>query len=81
MSLLETKVVRKKKLDKDLTVRVLRNEAAERIYVEFSSKDGKIVLQKSFQDNFRGKLEAESFEGAFQTIGDLKKHFGFKQEK
>lgn len=75
MSGLENKVIRKKKLDKELTMRVLRNELSERIFVEFTSKDGKLVLQKSFQDNHYGQKEAKIFEESLKSIDDLKAYF------
>lgn len=75
MSGLDNKVVRKKKLDKELTLKVLKHEAAERIFVEFSSRDGKLILQKSFQDNFRGNKEAVEFENSLKSIDDLKEYF------
>lgn len=78
MGNLEYKVVKKKKIDKELTLRVLINHAAERILVEFSSKDGKIVLQKSFQDNYYGKEEAKAFETTIKSISELKSHFRLK---
>lgn len=78
MSNLEYRVVKKKKLDKELTLRVLFNPAAERILVEFSSKDGKMLLQKSFQDNHTGREGAKAFEGTLKSIGELKAHFGIK---
>lgn len=74
---LEYKLVKQKKLGKELLLKVLVNESAERIHVEFSSKDGKMILQKSFQNNFNGKNEAKKFEKAFKNIKELKKHFGF----
>jgi hypothetical protein len=75
MGNLEYKVVRKKKVDKELSMRVLVNTAADRILIEFSSKDGKMVLQKSFQDNYYGREEAAAFETRFKSIGELKRHF------
>jgi len=75
MSGLDNKIIRKKKLDKELTLKVLKHEAAERIFVEFSSKDGKIILQKSFQDNFHGNKEAKAFENSLKSIDDLKEYF------
>lgn len=78
MGNLEYKVVRKKKLDKDASVRVLINHAAERILVEFSSKDGKIVLQKSFQDTHYGREEAKTFEDSLKSMDDLRSHFRLK---
>ncbi len=78
MSTLEIKTIRKQKLDKDLTVKVTKQNAAERIFVEFSSKDGKLVLQRSFQDTYAGRKSAEEFENTFKSIDDLKKHFKVK---
>ncbi len=72
MGNLEYKVVRKKKVDKELTVQVLVNYAAERILVEFSSKDGKMILQKSFQDTFYGKEEAKQFENSLKSFDEFK---------
>lgn len=74
MSVLDTKVLRKKKLDKDLTLKVSKNDSSERIFVEFSSKDGKLVIQRSFQDTYYGRLEATKFEESFKTIEDFKAH-------
>lgn len=75
MSALDNKVIRKKRLDKELTLKVIRNEAAERIFVEFSSKDAKLILQKSFQDNFKGNKDAKVFEESLKSIDDLKNYF------
>jgi len=75
MGSLDYKVIRKKKLDKELSLKVSKNEAAEKILVEFSSKDGRMILQRSFQDNFYGNQEAEVFEKSMKSINDLKKHF------
>lgn len=72
MSGLENKVIRKKKLDKELTLKVIRSEMGERIFVEFSSKDGKLILQKSFQDNHYGHKEAKIFEESLKSIDDLR---------
>jgi hypothetical protein len=75
MSLLDIKVLKKKKLDKDLNLKVTKNEASERIFVEFSSKDGKLVLQRSFQDTYMGRMEADRFQDTFKSIDDLKTYF------
>ena len=80
MGNLEYKIIRKKKLDKELTLKILVNYAAERMLVEFSSKDGKMILQKSFQDNFHGRAEAKVFEGTIKTIDELKTHLLKKRE-
>jgi len=71
MSQLDIKVLKKKKLDKELNLKVTKNDATERIFVEFSSKDGKLVVQRSFQDTYYGRLEAEKFEESMKTIEDF----------
>lgn len=78
MSVLETKVVRKKKVDKDLNLRVLKNDASERIFVEFASRDGKLILQKSFQDTYLGQNQAKEFELSINSLEDLRKYFSDK---
>ena len=75
MGLLDVKVLKKKKLDKDLNLKVSKNDASERIFVEFSSKDGKLVVHKSFQDTYLGRMEATKFEETYKTIEELKAHF------
>lgn len=73
---IETKVIKEKKLDKErLFLKVSKNEAAERIFVEFSSSDGKIVLQRSFQDTYYGREEAKAFEKKFKSLDSLRSHF------
>jgi hypothetical protein len=79
MSTLEIKVLRKKKLDKELSLKVTKNEASERIFVEFSSKDGKMVLQRSFQDTYHGRLDADSFGESIKSIDELSAHFKAKR--
>lgn len=76
MSNIEYRVVKKKKLDKELTLRVLKNDASARIYVEFSLDSSTMVLQKSFQDTFAGRKEAETFQDTIKTGFDLKRYFG-----
>lgn len=81
MTSLDNKIIRKKKLDKELTVKVIKNEASERIFVEFISKDGKLTLHKSFQDTFYGREDAKKFEDSINSIEDLKNYFHTKTEK
>ncbi len=78
MSQLDIKVLKKKKLDKDLSLKVTKNDATERIFVEFSSKDGKLVIQRSFQDTYYGRLEADKFEESMKTIEDFQSYFASK---
>lgn len=76
MTNFENKVLKKKKLDKECSLKVTQNEMSGRIFVEFSSLNGKLVLQKSFQDNYDGTKEAEKFQKSIRSIKDLRKYFG-----
>lgn len=78
MSNFENKIIKKKKIDKELNLKVTQNNASERIFVEFSSENGKLVLQKSFQKNHKGTEEALEFQDSIKSIADLKKYFGLK---
>lgn len=80
MSFLEHKLIKKKKLDKELNLQVLLTYSSERFIVEFFSKDRRMVLQKTFQNNFQGKEEMKKFENSFKSMKDLKKYF-LKGEK
>jgi hypothetical protein len=65
------KVVRKAKLD-GVTLTIAENEISGKIFVEFSTRRGKLKLQRNFE-----KLDdAEVFAGKFKSADDLKKYFG-----
>lgn len=81
MPILENKVLKKKKIDKDLNLKITRNDAAERLFIEFSSKDNKLVMQKSFQNNYHGRLEADAFENSFQSFDQFKQYFDNKNRR
>jgi hypothetical protein len=72
----ENKVVKTKKLGKSVILQVSENEHSNRILVDFSTTDGKLKVQKTFQNNFEGKKEAREFQKRFKTLSDLKKYFG-----
>lgn len=72
----QNKVTKTKKLTGDIVLQTSVNEISRRIFVDFSSPDGKMKVQRSFQDNFEGKKEAKEFEKRFKTLNDLKKYFG-----
>lgn len=78
---IENKVLKKKKIDKELTLKVTQNEMSGRIFVEFLSDDGKITLQKSFQNNYEGKKDSEKFSKSIKSIGDLRKYFGLDDKE
>lgn len=77
-NIFQNRVVKTKKLGKDAQVQISVNEVAKRIFVDFSSTDGRLKIQKSFQDNFLGKKEAKEFEKRFKNLSDIKKYLGFK---
>lgn len=77
-TLLDNKIIKDKKLEGGLIIKVMKNSASERIFVEFSSPDGKLVLQRSYQDSFAGRLQAQTFESSFKSLNDLKKYFKLK---
>jgi len=73
----ENKVTKTKKLGKDAFLQVSANEITRRILVDFSSIDGRIKVQRSFQDNIEGRKESKKFENAFKSLYDIKKYLGF----
>lgn len=78
MSRLDTKVLKKKKLDNETHLRVYKNEALQRISVEFSSDTFKMILQKSYQDTYEGRRDADEFSKTIKSTEDLKRYFGIK---
>jgi hypothetical protein len=74
----ESKVIKQKKLDKECSLKVSKNEMGARIFVEFSTTDGKFVIQKSFQDTFEGRKKAKEFQNSIKNIKDLRKYLGVK---
>lgn len=72
----EKQLMKSKKLDKDTTLKISRNETAGRVFVEFSTNDKKLVVQKSFQDTYLGNKEAEEFASKIKNKKDLRKHLG-----
>jgi hypothetical protein len=75
MTNFEIKILKKKKIDKELNLKITQNEMSGRIFVEFSSNDGRLVLQKSFQDNVDGKRDAEKFSKTIKSFNALRKYF------
>ena len=76
MAYIENKVLKQKKLNKELNLKVTQNNMSGRIFVEFKSEDGKIILQRSFQDTHEGQVESEKFAKSLKSLSDLKKYFG-----
>lgn len=79
---IENKILKNLELSRGLTLKVTQNEMAGRILIEFKSEDGKLTLQKSFQNTVEGRMESERFEKKIRTLRDLKVYFGLiKKEK
>lgn len=70
------KVVKTKKFGKNMVLQVSENEHSNRILVDFFTVDGKLKVQKTFQNNFEGKKQAQEFQKRFKSLEDLKKYFG-----
>jgi len=77
----DLKTIKSKKIDKECLLKITQNESNGRIFVEFSSKDGKLVLQKSFQNTYDGNKNAEEFSKSIKSIKDLKRYFGLEKKK
>ena len=67
------KIIVKKQLDK-VKLTIAENKISGKIFVEFSTRRGKLKLQRNFE-----KMEqAEIFAKKFKSADDLKKYFGLK---
>lgn len=74
----EISLIKELVMSGDLKLTVTRNHHAERVNVQFKSADGKLTLQKTFQDNYVGRQEAEKFEKSLKSLSDLKKYLRIK---
>lgn len=81
MTNLENKILKKKKLDRESNLKITQNPMSGMIFVEFRSEDGKLFLQKSFQNTLEGNKACEVFSKSIKSINDLKKHFGLIKGK
>lgn len=75
------KILKEKKVDKGTNLKITKNLMSGRIFVEFTSSNPGLVLQKSFQDNRDGKLKSEEFAKSICSTNQLREHFGLKKEK
>lgn len=73
---MEIKVLRQKKLDDKTSLKITQSGLNGRIFVEFATNDGKLVLQKSFQNTAEGLEESKQFSKTIKSIKDLRKYFG-----
>lgn len=75
----ESKVLKEKKLDKDTKVKISKNEPRGRIFVEFSTADGRFVVQKNFADTIEGREQMKEFQNSIKNGKDLKKYLGLEK--
>ena len=76
MSHTDFKLVKKKDLDDNTTLKITKNLMNGRLFVEFVSLSPKIVLQKNFENSMFGKIECDKFANSIKNIDDLKSYFG-----
>ena len=77
-TLLDNKILKQEALEGGLILKVMKNGSSDRIFVEFSSPDGRLVLQKSYQDNLSGRSQADTFKSSLKSLADLKIYFKVK---
>lgn len=75
------KILKEKKLDKLTILKVSQNLMNGRIFVEYTSENPRIVLQKNFQDTYDGKLLVEAFSKKYKNTKELREYFGIKENK
>lgn len=75
------KVIKEKKLDKETKLKISQSLMTGRIFVEFTSTNPRIVLQKNFQDTYEGKLESDEFAKSIKNTSQLREYFGIKENK
>lgn len=80
--MLENKVIKKKQLDEELVLTITKiGYYNTKITVEFTHVSGKMVVQKSFQDNFHGRADANKFSKSIKNIKDFRKYLGLGDAK
>ncbi|HEY5236469.1 MAG TPA: hypothetical protein VIJ14_09850 [Rhabdochlamydiaceae bacterium] len=75
------KLIKEKNLDENTVLKVSKNIMSGRIFVEFSSENPRIVLQKNFQDSIDGKKEADIFSKSIKSTNQLKSYFGLDKDR
>ena len=72
-------IIKEKRIDKETTLMVTKNIMSGRIFVEFTSDNPRIVLQKNFQDSLYGRKESEKFVKSIKSTDQLREYFGIKK--
>lgn len=75
------KILKEKNIDKETTLKITKNLMSGRIFVEFSSNEPRIVLQKNFPDSWDGKKKSEEFAKSITSTDELRKYFGINNKK
>lgn len=73
-------LIREKEIDKETTLKVTKNIMSGRIFVEFTSNNPRIVLQKNFQDSYDGRTKSEAFAKSIKSTAQLREYFGLKKK-
>ena len=76
---MEHKVIKQKKIDKDLNLKISEDLYSSRICVEFYSDDKKLVLQRSFQNTLLGQQQSTEFSRSIKNIKDLENRLGYSK--
>lgn len=80
MTSTDFKLIKEKKMDKGTTLKITQNLASGRIFVQFTSTNPNLMLQKSFQDNWFGKNDSEKFAKSIKNTSQLLAYFGIKEQ-
>jgi hypothetical protein len=75
------KLIKEKKVSKDVILKITQNLMSGRIFVEFSSQNPRIVLQRNFQDDIYGHMLSEKFAKSITSTNQLREYFGLKKVK
>lgn len=81
MAFLDLKVIKKKKVDSKSTMTISENMTGDRVFIEFSTNDGRLRLEKSFPASGLGIRDAGLFQDRFRSTDDLLKYFNIPKEK
>ncbi len=74
------KLLKEKKLDEETTLKISQNLMNGRIFVEFSSVNPKLLLQKNFQDSLDGREKYKEFAKSIKNTSQLIEYFGLKRK-
>lgn len=70
------KIIKEKKIDNSILLRISKNIMSGRIFVEFKLENPKLLLQKNFQNSAEGKQKSEEFAKSIKSVNQLMNYFG-----